>query len=120
MHQVLINLFEGSPIIIGGGGSVNINFSEDAYVPTDDEPGLFVKDDDELIALYVVDLDGLPVGSDLTRYVENRDCVITVHTINDKGVRSDIVVSTQPDGAIQLLFQLNEFGASSGRPHFNP
>ena len=118
MHQVLINLFEGSPIIIGGGGSVNINFSEDAYEPAG-EPGLFVKED-ELIAVYIVDLDGLPVGSDLTRYVENRNCVITVHTINDKGVRSDIVVSTKPDGPIQLKFQLNEFGASSGRPHFNP
>jgi hypothetical protein len=119
MHPVIVNLFEGSPIIIGGGGSVNINFDETAYEPSNEDDGLFVKDDDELIAVYVVDLDGLPVGSDLTRYVENRDCVITVHTINDKGVQSDIVISSQPSGAIQMKFQLNEFPPVDPRPHYN-
>src|SRR5437762_6198396 len=95
MNPVLTNLFEGSPIIVGGGGSVNINFDHEAYMPVAD--GLFVKDDDELIALYVVDLNGIPIGSDLTRYVEDKNCVITIRTFNDKGVRSDLVVSNQPE-----------------------
>lgn len=119
--RVITNLFEGSPIIIGGGGSVNINFNENAYVQI--QPGVFVKDDDELIALYVVDLDGIPTGSDLTRYVEDRDCTVTIHTFNDKGIQSDIVVSSRPESdvpaVIQLNFEPHKFPEVGSRPHFS-
>jgi hypothetical protein len=122
-NMVTANLFEGSPIIVGGGGSVNINFDEEAYQPVPDSPGVYVKDADELLAAYVVDLDGVPVGSDLTKFVEGRDCVITVHTINDKGRPSDIVIGSQPGGLIQLTFELSEFGPDLNeprrRPHYN-
>jgi hypothetical protein len=122
VQTVLVNLFEGSPIIIGGG-SVNINFNENDYVQVQDEPGVYVKDDDELIALYVVNLRGVPVGSDLTRYVEDTDCTVTIHTFNDKGVRSDIVVSSRPEldmpGVIQLSFEPHEFPEVDSDPHFS-
>lgn len=123
MNRTLANLFEGSPIIIGGGGSVNIHFNEDDYIPTG-EPGVFLKENDELIAAYVVDLDGVPVGSDLTRYVEDKNCVITIHTVNDDEELSDIIISSRPGDSIRLEFDPYEFRLNEGdpkkRPHYSP
>jgi hypothetical protein len=120
-NQLLTNLFEGSPILIGGGGSVNLNFDDQAYLPVHGSPGTFVRDDDELIALYIVDLRGIPIGADLTQYVEDQDCVITIKTFNDKGVRSDIVVSSRPEtdtpGEIDIVFNPGVFPAVDHRNH---
>lgn len=117
---------EGSVIIIGGGGSVNVYFV-DYFKQDPSNPGLFVKNDDELIGVFVDSLVGVPVGIPLTKYVEGKDCVVTIHTVDDKGRPSEILVRSRPKkgatpGAIELQFEFSEFGPHPSdplRPFYN-
>lgn len=117
-------LFEGSPIIIGGGGSVNINFREGAghYVPVVESPGVYTKAGDEIDTILIVDATGV-LNDNLLQYVNRKNCEVRIHTKIGGASESLIKITSQPNGPLQLSFVAAEFVPHSTdpnrRPHYN-
>jgi hypothetical protein len=113
---------QGSPILIGGG-SVNINFREDLghYEPVVGQPGKFVKVNDEIDTILIVNAKHVLMNN-LLSVVRGRDCQVTIHTNLGGAAPSDIVISSRPGGNIELSFNAAEFVQDMADPdlkHFN-
>ncbi|HXI22736.1 MAG TPA: hypothetical protein VNG71_02595 [Pyrinomonadaceae bacterium] len=113
---------EGSPILIGGG-SVNIGFRVGNlhYQPVAGSPGTFVKTADEIDTILIIDGTGVLLNN-LVSVVKGKNCEVTIHTRIGAGAPSDIVISSQPGGNLQLSFSDGEFGphpTDPRRPRFN-
>jgi len=105
-----------SPITIGGG-SVNIDFDHHDYVNVG---GVFVKANDEIDTVWVYDKDHSQKW-DLLKFVQGKDCVLTIHTQQGSSIK-DIVVRNKPQQPTQLSieFEGGQFPLVSVRRHFNP
>lgn len=115
---------QGSPIIIGGGGSVNIHFRETLghYEPVPANPGSYVKAGDEIDTMYVVDSDNVLIYN-LLRYVQGKNCEVKIHTKIGSAADSLIVINSRPASALGVRFEAAEFGPHPTdpvrRPHYN-
>jgi hypothetical protein len=114
---------QGSPILIGGG-SVNINFREGSshFQPVPGSPGRFVKTNDEIDTILIVDASGV-LTNNLLSVVNGKDCRVIIHTKRPGDTLSDdIIVTSQTGGNLDLSFTAGEFGphpTDPNRPHFN-
>src|SRR2546421_8090062 len=99
----VLRMEEGSPIIVGGGGSVNIHFLTGLrhYQPVVGSPGTFVKSNDEIDTVFLIDATGV-LTNNLLSVVNGKNCQITIHTRIGNVNASDIVISSQP-GALGSL-----------------
>ena len=104
-----------SPITIGGG-STSIDFDHHDYV---NMGGVFVKANDEIDTVWVYDKD-LSQKWDLLKFVQGKDCVLTIHTQQGSSVK-DIVIKNKPQQPTQLSieFEGGQFPQVSARRHFN-
>jgi hypothetical protein len=106
-----------SPITIGGG-SVSIDFNHSDFV---NNGGVFVKANDEIDTIWVHDSNA-ELKWDLLNFVQGKDCVVTIHTLQGAS-NKDIVIKSKPGRALlSIEFEGGQFPLATGsiRRHFNP
>ena len=104
-----------SPITVGGG-SVSIDFNHSHFVNTG---GVFRKANDEIDTVWVYDADD-SLKWDLLNFVQDKDCVVTIHT-QQGGSTKDIIIKSKPQRVLlSIEFEAGQFPQVTGRRHFNP
>lgn len=104
----IVRIEEGSPIIIGGGGSVGMDFDNTHYV-RDGGGGVFASTDDRLTTVQVIHQNGKLLRNFFPEIRNNR-CVVRV--VCEKAGGADPVtirVSGGPNGPMTASFSETEF-----------
>lgn len=110
-------ILQTSPITIGGGGSVSIDFDHAYYANRGG--GTFANATDEIDTVWVYD-ENKELKWELHSFVFGKDCTVTIHT-KVSGRLSDIVVRSKPAGPLSVELDTTEFplSAASARRHFH-
>jgi hypothetical protein len=114
---ILEGQLQTSPITIGGG-SVSIEFDHGDFV---NSGNVFVKTNDEIDTIWVHDSNA-ELKWDLLRFVQGKDCVVTIHTLQGAS-NKDIVIKSKPRRTLlSVEFDGGQFPLATGsiRRHVNP
>jgi|SRR5215213_911412 len=99
--------FEGSPIIIGGAGSVAIAFDSIGHYKPTATPNEFAHPGDEVHAGYLFNRFGVP--QDLTPTMARKSCTLTVNCLDVTGLDSPIIIDSKPTGPLKIRFRVADY-----------
>lgn len=95
----------GSPIIIGGDGSVGIGFDDQHYRPTAADE--YSNANDEIGTLLIVDRHGRLIAN-ARDSVRGKDCTIKIVSKDASG-DSPITIESKPRGPLKIKFQAADY-----------
>jgi hypothetical protein len=99
--------FEGSPIIIGGGGSVSIFFDSATHYKPTGTPNEFAHPTDETHAGYLFNRFNVP--QNLTPSMAQKDFTLTVACLDGTGLDSPIIIDSRPRGPLRIRFRESDY-----------
>lgn len=118
MAASVAKLVQGSPIVIGGGGSVGIFFNSGHYKPTG-RPNEFAHPTDEVHAGYLFNRFSVP--QDLTPNMAGKNVTLTIACLDATGLDSQIIIDSRPGGPLRIRFRDWDYPFDASKQlHYSP